>query len=140
MSGKITPQQLARKFQQALKSGDPSAVASLYTEDATYREGSQISQGQKEIREAYAVTLGTFSDIDVEFWNILTCGEYFVYEGTWRGTHTGPLAGSEGDIPPTGRKVEIAFAFVAKVTPEGLVQQDHTYSDSAQMMEQLGLG
>jgi hypothetical protein len=70
----------------------------------------------------------------------MTCGEHFIYEGTMHGTHTGSLATPEGDVPPTGRKIAIPFAFIARMSPEGLIQQDRTYFDSALMGQQLGLG
>jgi hypothetical protein len=31
------------------------------------------------------------------------------------------------------------FAFFAKMSPEGLIQEDRSYYDTAQMMQQLGL-
>jgi len=136
----ITAQQLAEKLRKAFRSSDPAALAALYTEDAVLHEGSEVFQGREAIKESYAASLRAFPDMEPEFWNIMSCGEYFIYEGTSRGTHTGPLATPEGDIPPTGRKIEIRFAFIAKMNSEGLVQEDRTYFDSALMMQQLGLG
>jgi predicted ester cyclase len=140
MNISITAQQLAERIQTASRSGDPAVVASLYTEDAVMYQGSDVARGREAIKENYAGLLRAFPDSDNEFWNIMTCGEHFIYEGTWRGTHTGPLPTPEGDIPPTGRKIELPFAFIAKMSPEGLIQEDRTYFDSALMMQQLGLG
>jgi predicted ester cyclase len=127
-------------MQQAVKSGDPAAVAALYTEDAVLYQASEVAQGREAIKESYAGTFRAFPDAYSEFWNIMTCGEYFIYQGTWGGTHSGPLATPEGDVPPTGRRIEIPFAFIAKMSPEGLIEEDRTYFDTALMMEQLGLG
>jgi hypothetical protein len=139
MDTQITAQQLAEKMQQALASGDPAAIAALYTEDAILHEGSQVARGREAIEESYAGLLRAFPDANPEFWNIMSCGEYFIYEGINRGTHSGPLATPEGEIPPTGRKIEVRFAFIAEMSPEGLIQEDRTYFDSALMMQQLGL-
>ena len=45
----------------------------------------------------------------------------------------------EGEIAPTGRKIEFRLAFFAKMNAEGLIQEDRTYYDTASMMGQLGL-
>jgi predicted ester cyclase len=75
----------------------------------------------------------------VEFPLILFSGDYIIFEGVSRGTFTGPLASPEGDIPPTGRSVVLKFVFIAKVTQEGLIEEDRTYFDTADFMRQLGL-
>ena len=136
---KITAQQLAEKVQQAFRNGDPAVHAALYAEDAIYYEASQMVHGREAVQELLAVWYQAFSNVTLEFRNIMTCGEHFIYEGTMRGTHTGPLATPEGDVPPTRRKIELPFAFIARMSPEGLIQEDRTYFDSALMMQQLGL-
>ena len=140
MNEQINAQQLADKLQEGFRSGDPGALAALYTEDAIYYEGSQVVRGREAVKELYVTWLRAFPDMEPEFWNVMSCGEYFILEGTTRGTHTGPLATPEGDVPPTGRKMEIRFAAINKMSPKGLIQEDHTYFDSALMMQQLGLG
>lgn len=47
---------------------------------------------------------------------------------------TGPL------MPPTGRKVELPFAFIARMSPGGLIEEDRTDLDTASQAQQLGLG
>jgi predicted ester cyclase len=69
----------------------------------------------------------------------MSSGEHFLGEGIFGGTHTGPLETPQGDIPATGRKVKVKFAFILDVTPEGLIAEDRSYFDSASMMSQLGL-
>jgi len=140
MNDKITPQQLATKINQAFRSNDPAALAALYTEDAVLHQASEVFHGREAIQESYAAFFQAFPDGNSEFWNIMTCGDHFIYEGTFRGTNTGPLATPEGDMPPTGRKVELPFAFIAQMSPEGLIEEDRTYFDSALQAQQLGLG
>jgi uncharacterized protein (TIGR02246 family) len=140
MNGQIAAQQLAEKMQQAFASGDPAAIAALYTEGAVMHQGSDVVRGREAIEEAYAGMLRAFPDAHSEFWNIMSCGETHIYEGIHRATHTGPLATPEGEITPTGREIEFRFAFIAEMSSEGLIHEDRTYFDSALMMQQLGLG
>jgi len=140
MGDTITAQQLADKIRHCFRNKDAAAFAALYTEDAVLHQGSEVYRGREAIQESYAASFRAFPDGEPEFWNIMSCGKYFIYEGIFRGTNTGPLASSEGDIPPTGRKVEFPFAFIAQMSPKGLIEEDRTYLDSALQMEQLGLG
>ena len=140
MDIQITAQQLAEKLQQAFTNDDLAMHAALYAEDAIYYEASQKVHGREAIQELLSVWYQAFSNVKFEYRNVMTCGEHFIYEGTMHGTHTGPLATPEGDVPPTGRKIEIPFAFIARMSPDGLIQEDRTYFDSALMAQQLGLG
>jgi steroid delta-isomerase-like uncharacterized protein len=140
MNGPISAQQLAEKLQQAFASGDPANIAALYAEDAVLSENSEVSRGREAIQASYAILLRAFPDTNSEFWNKITCGETFILEGTWQGTHSGPLATPQGDIPPTGRTATFKLALFAQMNAEGLIQEERMYYDSAQIIQQLGLG
>jgi ketosteroid isomerase-like protein len=56
------------------------------------------------------------------------------------GTNTGPLVSPEGEMPPTGRRVNIRMAFILRVRPDGQIEEDQTYFDEAEFLKQLGLG
>ena len=65
-------------------------------------------------------------------------GDRCAVEGTWSGTHTGPLATPGGEVPPTGRSVVLPFCSV--VTARGdRIAQVTVYFDSLSMLAQLGL-
>ena len=54
------------------------------------------------------------------------------------GTHTAPLAGPAGEIPPTGRDVRIAAGNVWHVSDRRITSY-HIYFDQMGFMVQLGL-
>lgn len=54
------------------------------------------------------------------------------------GTHTGPLASPQGDIPATGKPFVLDYAEVARVEGGRLVSE-HIYFDQLGFMQQLGL-
>ena len=61
-------------------------------------------------------------------------------EGRWSGTHTGPFAMPEGDVPPTGRSVTMAFAlFVSGDPAVGEASRVAIYMDQLVIAAQLGL-
>jgi steroid delta-isomerase-like uncharacterized protein len=65
-------------------------------------------------------------------------GESVASEHIGRFTQTGPLVSPAGEIPPTGRKVEIQIAEVYQIK-DGKIALLHAYYDGATIMRQLGL-
>ena len=60
-------------------------------------------------------------------------------EGRWSGTHTGPLATPQGEIPPTGRRVELPFVVIAQRKPDtDLAARVALYQDMLGFMAQIG--
>lgn len=120
---------------------DARAAVQLYAEDATLVDNStgKKLQGRKAIEEWYSVWLRAFPDVTLEFYNVLGSGDRMAAEWISRGTHTGALKTQEGEIPATGKRVELRGCFIARLTHEGLYAEDSTYFDSASMLQQLGL-
>ena len=74
-----------------------------------------------------------------ELTRTLLSGKYIICEGIIRGTHAGPFMTSEGELPATGRKVKIKVAWIAEITPSGLIAEDRSYYDTPNFMKQLGV-
>ena len=62
-----------------------------------------------------------------------------VVEFTGRGTHTGPLSGPSGVMPPTQKRVELQLCDVWEVNG-GKLANLRSYFDTATLMSQLGVG
>lgn len=138
---KVDLKKVADNYLKAVNSRDAAAVAKLYTEDAIMimPGESEPIQGRKAIEENQVALFRAMPDFKVEFTLILISGDHITFEGVGRGTFTGPLTSPEGDIPPTGSSLALKFVFIAKVTKEGLIEEDRTYFDTAEQMRQLGL-
>jgi predicted ester cyclase len=65
-------------------------------------------------------------------------GDVAVAEGTYSGTHTGPLQTPDGAVEATGLSVRIPFAMLFRVEGD-LIAVLHAYWDQATFMRQLGL-
>jgi steroid delta-isomerase-like uncharacterized protein len=65
-------------------------------------------------------------------------GDTVIVEFTGRGTHTGTLATSMGDIPATGRSMTLKLCDVIEFR-DGLIVRQRSYFDTGSMMAQLGL-
>jgi steroid delta-isomerase-like uncharacterized protein len=65
-------------------------------------------------------------------------GDTVIVEFTGRGTHTGTLVTSMGDIPATGRSMTLKLCDVIEFR-DGLIVRQRSYFDTGSMMAQLGL-
>jgi predicted ester cyclase len=70
--------------------------------------------------------------------DVIDAGVRFAIEGTWTGTHTGPMAGPAGEIPPTGRSVALPFCGIATRRDDRIAAVT-VYLDQMTMLAQLGL-
>jgi predicted ester cyclase len=65
-------------------------------------------------------------------------GDRLAIEGTWTGTHTGPLSTAGGEVAPTGRTVTMPFCAVG-TQRDGRLAEVTVYLDQLGMLAQLGL-
>lgn len=69
---------------------------------------------------------------------VLEADDSVVIEGVWIGIHSQTLATPNGDVPATGRSVELPFTVVFRFDGE-LVRSVHVYFDQLSFLSQLGL-
>lgn len=95
-------------------------------------------QGRDGWRQFYDLWTDAFPDNQVREMVVRGGGDLATQEGHFTGTHTGTLHAPQGDISPTGRKVDIRYVGVQTVSG-GLITSFHLYFDQAEMLTQLGL-
>jgi len=79
-----------------------------------------------------------FPDSEIEITNLFATDDQAVVEFIGRGTNTGPLHMPTGDVPPTGRVVEMRFCDVHRVS-NGKIVSYRSYYDVFGFLQQLGL-
>lgn len=79
-----------------------------------------------------------FPDGHITIDNMIAAGDTVVVEFTGRGTHTGPLATSMGEIAATGRSLTLKLCDVLEFR-DGKITAQRSYFDTGSMMAQLGL-
>ena len=79
-----------------------------------------------------------FPDGRITIDKMIAAGDTVVVEFTGRGTHTGPLVTSMGEIPATGRSMTLKLCDVLEFR-DGKIAMQRTYFDTGSMMAQLGL-
>jgi steroid delta-isomerase-like uncharacterized protein len=73
----------------------------------------------------------------IEITNLFATEDQAVVEFIGRGTNTGPLHMPTGDVPPTGRPVELRFCDVYRIS-NGKIVSYRSYYNALSFMQQLG--
>jgi len=105
-----------------------------YDEVATHRN----LRGAVDVITAWKGWAAAFPDSKATFDAAYVSGNTVILEVTWRGTHTGVLGTAGGEIPATGKKIEMRACQVIEVA-DGKAQRIRQYFDMATMMAQLGV-
>lgn len=131
---------IVRKFFDAINANDPDAAAELVTGDSEFTElpTGRTYRGPDGVRENFQFWLGAFPDGKVEIRNLIGAGDTVVVEYIGRGTNTGPMQTEQGQMPPTGKSVQLEFCDVVEIKG-GKMAGGRSYFDSGSMMRQLGL-
>lgn len=123
-----------------MNDGEWERTAELFRDDVVSEmPGGPPMRGIKAFLGYGRIFATAFPDIQMRVRSAVESGAHIVVEGTFAGTHTGPLATPDGnEIPPTGRRVEFAFADAFDVE-DGKIAAHRVYFDQMTLMAQLGL-
>ena len=138
---KLDLKKVADKIIKTMKSSDPVAVTNLYAPDAVMIQADVSSpvHGREALLEYYTAMYKAMPDFKADLSVVAFSADTIVFEVVGDGTFTAPLATPEGEVPPTGKKVSFKAAFLAKISPDGLIAEDRTYFDNLAFMKQLGV-
>jgi ketosteroid isomerase-like protein len=118
---------------------DIDGFAAVLADDVVFAAPGGIrGQGKTACAEFFAGWFQAFSDARLDVHNAHFIDDLAVEEGTFSGTHDGPLHSPTGDIPPTGRSVSLPYIHVLHFR-EGKHTSFNLAFDRLLMLEQLGL-
>jgi predicted ester cyclase len=110
----------------------------IYADDAEVSDPTGKYVGKLEILSQLKSWKTAFPDAKSEVTTQITDGDRVATAFTFRGTHTGPLAGSMGTIAPTGKHVELEMELINWFRG-GKVHRARESFDLAGLMDQLGV-
>ena len=130
---------LPEQYFAALGRGDVEQALSLLAADADFQMPVgrvSVPDGARAMLNGYVVAFpGNRFEVTRAFGN----DEEIAVEGTWVGTHSGPMSLPDGSkLPPTGKTVRVAYATLFKLKG-GKITSHHAYWDMASFLGQLGL-
>jgi steroid delta-isomerase-like uncharacterized protein len=133
------PTKVAEGVIDAFNRSDWESVRSSVAEDIVYQEtgtGRRI-QGVDAYLELCQGWKQVFADGAGTVRNMVASGDTVAQEVIWEGTHTGPLTGPGGTLPPTGRRVPVT-ATMWYMIEGGRVREIHHHIDLLTMLQGLG--
>ena len=116
------------------------AVNGACASDLTYDEVAthRTVKGAADVISVWKGWAATFPDSRATFDSAHVAGNSVILEVTWRGTQTGPLQTPAGDIPATGKNVELRSCLIFDIA-DGKARSLRQYFDMATMLSQLGV-
>ena len=130
---------LARENVEAYSAGDWQRLKAPLAPDVVYDEvGSQRRlRGADQMVQAYQGWKQAFPDGKGTIKNAFASGNQVTIEVTWEGTHSGPLMGPGGTIPPSGKSMLLPGAQV--ITFQGdKIKEVRQYFDLLTILQQIG--
>jgi steroid delta-isomerase-like uncharacterized protein/uncharacterized protein (TIGR02246 family) len=120
---------------KAFNTHDAEKIAELYAEDAVVKNvfGTDYSttKGQGNIKEGLERNFRAFPDGKLEVENVLISGDQVAVELKTNSTFSGKLLTDEGEIFPTGERIETRYISVLKINSEGLIVRESNYLDGS---------
>jgi predicted ester cyclase len=126
-----SPTTVARDVYEIMNARDLDAVDRLYHPKVTLNGEPSSPEEIKALCGAY---LTAFEDLTLTVEQLVADGEWVAARVISRGTHTAPL----GELPPTGKKIEIAQHDLSRVV-DGQMVECFTVFDQYGMLQQLGV-
>ena len=108
-----------------------SAAAEMVTPLGTCR-------GREEILDFLRTFWGAFPDSRHELVRCITEGPLAAVEGRLQGAHDGTMRTPGGEIPPTGRSLDLRWMAMCEIRGDELVHEQ-LYFDQMELMSQLGV-
>jgi steroid delta-isomerase-like uncharacterized protein len=130
--------QVVEQVYAALAAHDLHALNTLCAPTCELTEPGVHMRGPEQIAGYLQTFITAFPDVKIEPQTMLEVDDMVAAEIRFTGTHTGPLAGPGGELPPTGRRVDLPGADFLTVS-NGQVTAWRVYYDAGTLMAQLGL-
>ena len=132
---------LAKKWTDAFNRHDARAVASYYAQDCVAYDPfyPEPLRGRAAVEKDSADFFRAFPDLRIEVIDIFEKGDRAAGEIRMTGTNSGPLATPMGEVPATGKRLDLRGVLVGKINAENLIVEERRYYDTGTLMQQLGL-
>jgi steroid delta-isomerase-like uncharacterized protein len=131
---------IAKEGVDAFNKGDWEHARRVTASDSVYVEAA-TGRRTDNVEDFIALAKGwrtAFPDAKGAVTTALQSGDTAVLEITWKGTQTGPLATPSGEIPATGKKINVDAVQIVRTSGGQVVEAKH-YFDLMTMLAQLGV-
>ena len=135
----MTAREAFEKGTATFNAHDLHGFAEVLADNVVFKApGGMQGEGKAACAAFFGSWFTAFPDARVEVLAVYIVDDVAVEEGTFMGTQNGVLHGPTGDIPPTGRTVEVDYIQVLRFR-DGKHVSFNLMFDRLLMLEQLGL-
>jgi ketosteroid isomerase-like protein len=135
----MTAREAFKRGTDTFNAHDIDGFTEVLADDVVFAApGGLAGQGKGACAAFFGGWFQAFSDARIEVHDVNFLDDIAVEEGTFSGTHDGPLHSPTGDIPPTGRSVSLPYIHVLHFRG-GKHTAFNLSFDRLLMLEQLGL-
>ena len=129
---------VVRRKIAAFNGKDATRIQEVLSPDCVQEVPGAHLQGVDQVLAWWSGLCDAFPDIHSTITRLVEEGSAVAILGRTTATHSGTLRTPAGDIPPTGRRVELTFADDYEVQ-RGLVVSSRLHFDRLELLEQLGV-
>ena len=135
----MTAREAFEKGTATFNAHDLDGFAQVLANDVVFKAPGGINgEGKAACTAFFGSWFAAFPDARVEVQAVHIVDDIAVEEGTFTGTQNGVLRSPMGDVPPTGRSVEVDYIHVLRFR-DGKHVSFNLMFDRLMMLEQLGL-
>jgi steroid delta-isomerase-like uncharacterized protein len=136
----MAQEQLVRSMYDAASRHDIEAFVSCFADDGEFKDMSSghVYRGKSELRSMAQDWMRGLPDLKLQVNNVIGSGDLCSVELSVIGTQTGPFRGPQGELPPSGKKVDAPSCDVIRLRDDK-IQSIHCYFATSLMMDQLGM-
>ena len=122
---------------ETFNNADWDALSRLFGA-STYNElGTQRSLKGADAIDALKGWKTAMPDVKGTITGAAEVGNQVILEVIWHGTHTGPLATPQGELPPSNKSQTTPSAWILEYEGDALVESRH-YFDMLTILQQIG--
>jgi predicted ester cyclase len=126
-----------RKKFVALNAQDAKELMSCFSPEVEREIPGALLHGHDQVTAFISVFWEAFPDLHFVVTSVVEEGPVVAIRATMTGTHLGVFRTPAGDLPPTGRSINLTIADDYEVQG-GLIVSAHLHLDRLELLEQLG--
>jgi predicted ester cyclase len=122
----------------AFNAQDPDEIHKLLSPEVEWAVPGDLLEGPEQVAAFHAVLWEAFPDLTLTVILLVEEGSSVLMQGRSEGTHLGTFHTPGGDIPATGRRVDLTYSEYFEVEA-GQIVAVRLIFDRLELLEQLGV-